>query len=136
MTTGNLLIAVDTDVVSYLFKKDTRAIAYRPHLAGKIPVLAAQTKAELELWTLERNWGTQRRQKLAEHLRDFVVAPFDEDLCRLWAVVTDGARRQGVAISCADAWVAATALFYGVPLVTHNAKDYAGVPGLVVITEK
>jgi predicted nucleic acid-binding protein len=29
---------------------------------------------------------------------------------------------------------AATALLYGVPLVTHNSGDYLGVPGLQVIS--
>jgi len=34
-----------------------------------------------------------------------------------------------------DAWVAATALSYDVPLVTNNAADFAGVSGLTVISE-
>lgn len=38
-------------------------------------------------------------------------------------------------ISAADAWIAATALLYGVPLVTHNRKDFEGIDGLVVISE-
>jgi predicted nucleic acid-binding protein len=35
-----------------------------------------------------------------------------------------------------DAWVAATALAYGLPLVTNNPSDYTGVAGLTVISEK
>ena len=31
--------------------------------------------------------------------------------------------------------IAATALAMGVPLVTHNPDDYAGVVGLTVLTE-
>jgi predicted nucleic acid-binding protein len=46
----------------------------------------------------------------------------------------DGARRQGRPIQTADAWIAATALHLGVPLVTHNPADYAGVSGLTVLT--
>jgi len=33
-------------------------------------------------------------------------------------------------IETADAWIAATALLYDVPLLTHNKADYLGVPGL------
>ena len=33
-------------------------------------------------------------------------------------------------IDAADAWIAATALAVGAPLITHNAKDYAGITGL------
>ena len=45
------------------------------------------------------------------------------------------ARRAGRCLETADAWVAATATLYDTPLITHNANDYLGVPGLRLITE-
>jgi predicted nucleic acid-binding protein len=33
-----------------------------------------------------------------------------------------------------DAWIAATALLYGSPLVTHNPKDYLGLPNLEILS--
>jgi hypothetical protein len=42
------VVIVDTDVVSFIFKGDTRGALYRPHLDGQITVIAAQTRAELE----------------------------------------------------------------------------------------
>jgi predicted nucleic acid-binding protein len=45
-----------------------------------------------------------------------------------------GATRKGRPIQVADAWIAATALLYGIPLVTHNPADFAGVDGLRLIT--
>jgi predicted nucleic acid-binding protein len=62
-------------------------------------------------------------------------APAGEDLCHWWAAAMVSAQRQGRRIEVADAWIAATVLLYGVPLITHNADDYAGVDGLQVITE-
>jgi predicted nucleic acid-binding protein len=38
-------------------------------------------------------------------------------------------------ITSHDAWVAATALYLDLPLVTHNAAHYRDVPGLRLITE-
>jgi len=38
-------------------------------------------------------------------------------------------------LETADAWIAATALLYDAPLITHDAGDYLGVPGLKLITE-
>jgi predicted nucleic acid-binding protein len=44
------------------------------------------------------------------------------------------AQAAGRRIECADAWVAATALLYKAPLVTHNRTDYFGVPGLMLVS--
>jgi tRNA(fMet)-specific endonuclease VapC len=45
------------------------------------------------------------------------------------------ADKAGTPMGVADAWIAATALALGCPLVTHNATDFQGVPGLPIITE-
>lgn len=50
-------VVVDTDVVSYLFKGDSRAEAYRPHLTGNLLVVSFMTVAELDRWALERDWA-------------------------------------------------------------------------------
>jgi predicted nucleic acid-binding protein len=60
--------------------------------------------------------------------------PSSPDLCRKWAEVMVAARAAGRRIECADAWIAATALLYRAPLLTHNCGDYVGVPELDVIS--
>jgi predicted nucleic acid-binding protein len=37
-------------------------------------------------------------------------------------------------IEAADAWIAATTLLYDAVLITHNPKDYLGVPNLHVFS--
>ena len=66
---------------------------------------------------------------MERYLRGVEVHHSDRAACRNWAEVTRRAARRGRPILCADAWIAATALTLGVPLVTHNAADYAGVEG-------
>jgi predicted nucleic acid-binding protein len=127
-------IVVDTDVVSYLFKGDTRAALYRAHLANRQPVVSFMTIAELAFWAEERNWGQRTRDRLERFLLGFAVQYPDRVLCGLWGTVMAAARRAGRPIGPADAWIAATALRYGVPLATHNPSDYAGVPGLSVLS--
>ncbi|MDT4895636.1 MAG: tRNA(fMet)-specific endonuclease VapC [Acidobacteriota bacterium] len=129
------IVVVDTDVISFIFKGDTRAALYEPHLDGRLQVIAAQTRAELERWALSHNWGWRRRAALYVYLKPFFFAGVDEAICLRWAEVQDNARRKGRPISCADTWIAATALSYDVPLVTHNPNDFKDVPGLIVITE-
>jgi tRNA(fMet)-specific endonuclease VapC len=127
------VLVVDTDVVSYLFKQDTRSDLYKPHLHGHLLLISPMTRAELEVWALEHNWGQPRREAMRVHLKQFMLVPFHEELCVKWAEATDSARRRGRSISSSDAWVAAVALHYDVALVTHNRSDYLGVANLKLV---
>ena len=127
-------VVVDTDVISFLLKDDTRAQTYRPQLQGKTLVLSFMTVAELYQWAYQRNWGEKRLAWLEERLRTFVIAPYDNDLCRRWATICVERQRLGKPISAQDAWIAATAVRHGVPLVTHNQGDFAGITGLTIIS--
>ena len=126
-------VVVDTDVASFLFKRDSRALAYRRHLIGNVWILSFMSLAELDWWTLRHRWGTSRRQRLDSFLGQFSVVPTDQQLCRLWAEATQQARQRGRPIQCADAWIAATALQLNAPLVTNNPSDFASVGGLSLL---
>jgi len=131
----NTVVIVDTDVVSFLFKGDTRAQVYRQHLQGKTLALSFMTVAELYQWAYSRNWEERKLTLLEERLRAYVIVPYDSELCKRWAMICIERQRQGKPISAQDAWVAATALQHGCPLVTHNQDDFAGITGLKVISE-
>jgi predicted nucleic acid-binding protein len=128
-------VVVDSDVVSLIFKKDTRARLYQPHLVGRTLLISFMTLAELHAWAFQHRWGQTRRDRMTRHLGRYTVHHSDEFLCEVWADVDDQARRHGRPIDCGDAWIAATALTLRVPLVTHNPSDYAGVRALTIITE-
>jgi len=127
-------VLLDTDVLSFFAKADTRASLYAPDLAGRQLTVCFQTVAELRLWALLRRWGPTRQAALDALLSRMVVLPYDATMAYRWAEVTAHRRRAGRPIDCGDAWIAATALSHGIPLMTHNARDYEGIPGLVVIT--
>ncbi len=128
-------VVVDTDVLSFQFKRDTRADLYDAHLAHKILTVSFMTVAELDLWALLHRWGEARKKGMQELLRAYLIHPFDRELCLKWAEVTSSVRRKGHDIQVGDAWIAATALRHGIPLVTHNRRDFANVEGLTVISE-
>jgi predicted nucleic acid-binding protein len=107
---------VDTDVVSFLFRRDKRIEAYRRHLIGRRLVVSFMTVAELEAWALIRKWGEINKARMRDHLRNFVLYPIERAVCVKWAEATAAARASGQQISCADAWIAATALEHGIPL--------------------
>jgi len=126
---------VDTDVVSFAFKDDTRATLYDEHFRDRSPIISFMTLAELYRWAESRDWGARRRAKLERHIARFAVHGCSRGLCRVWAQVVAGAARNGTPLDCADAWVAAVAMLLEVSLVTHNGRHYAGVEGLQVICE-
>jgi len=128
-------VVVDTDVVSFLLKSDSRAELYRSHLQGKMLALSFMTVAELYQWAYSRNWGEQKLALLEGRLRSYVVVPYDYDLCKQWASICVERQRRGRPISVQDAWIAATALRHDCPLITHNGSDFVGIAGLTLISE-
>lgn len=128
-------VVVDTDVVSYLLKDDTRAEYYRPLLKDRTLIVSFMTIAEMDRWSLVRQWGETRRYYYEQFMEQFIVYPTNRNLCAIWADITEALRRQGVVISCGDAWIAATALQQNIPLVTHNARHYSTINGLSVLTQ-
>jgi tRNA(fMet)-specific endonuclease VapC len=128
-------VVLDTDVVSFLFKSDSRAQAYLPHLRDRQWLISFMTEAELEQWAILANWHAKRIDWLRIFLARFVIVPSSRDLVLKWAEAMVAARRVGRRLETADAWIASTAILYGAPLITHNGSDYSGVPGLKVISE-
>jgi predicted nucleic acid-binding protein len=91
------------------------------------------TEAELEQWAILANWSTKRIEWLRVFLGRFAIVPSSHDLVLKWAEAMASARHSGRRIETADGWIAATALLYGCPLLTHNRSDYAGVPSLQLV---
>ena len=125
---------VDTDVVSFLFKGHSSAYLYLPDLKDRKLGISFMTLAELDRWALQARWGEARLQRFRQYLEGYILVPYSRDLCKKWAEVTLAAEAAGRRIECADAWVAATALHHGLPLITHNRTDFLGVPGLTLIS--
>ena len=85
-------------------------------------------------WTIVRNWGEQRKQKMEEKLKKYIIFPYDIDTCRLWGEIRAKCIKIGQPISTQDAWIAAIARQHNLPLVTHNPDDFQNVDDLEIIT--
>ena len=127
-------VVVDTDVVSFLFKNDNRAQLYLPLMRNRDLLVSFMTEAELEQWILLARWGADRVRRFRVFMTGFASVPSSRDLILQWAEVMVAARVNGRRIEAADAWIAATTLLYGATLITHNPKDYLGVPNLPVLS--
>jgi tRNA(fMet)-specific endonuclease VapC len=134
MKTGKLIL--DTNIVSYLLKKSDFVRPYLSHLSGKLLFLSFISVGELFLWAESAGWGQKRLSQLEERLRNYVIVPYDHEIARSYARIAAERKRNGRPIDLHDAWIAAFAVRHGVPLVTHNAKDFEGISSLQILTEK
>ncbi len=117
-------LLLDTNVVSFLLKKDTRAGQFEPLLSGKMLALSFMSEAELFRWSIERKWGDKQIQRLASALRRYLVLPYDQEIGWSWAGITARCAGHGKTIGPSDAWIAATACRHDMPLLTHNVKHF------------
>jgi predicted nucleic acid-binding protein len=128
-------IVVDTDVLSFLFNGDpTRGPRYMHLLQGHRLVVPFAVVGELLYGAAERGWGPSRRGRLEQFIARNPVEYPSYELCEIWAELRARARHLGRPVERQDAWVAATALYLNLPLATHNARHYLGIPKLQVIT--
>ena len=128
-------VLVDTNVVSYLVNGDSRGSRYRGELDGRRLCISFVTVGELRLGMILRNWGTRRREHVEQTIRSYVVIPFDDQVATEWALIGAAAIRSGHnRLNRSDWWIAACAIRHGLPLVTHNANDFARIANLSLIT--
>ncbi|MGH2515094.1 MAG: type II toxin-antitoxin system VapC family toxin [Ktedonobacterales bacterium] len=127
-------LLLDTDVVSFQLKGDSRATAYAPLLQGNRLALSFMTVAELFQWVAVRKWGPRRIAQLDQVLASYLIVPVDVEMCRIWGTLRAEQQSAGRSIAPQDAWIAATALRHSLALVTHNASDFQNIVGLDVRT--
>jgi len=131
------IVLLDTSVASlfhYKKRNSARRALFQPHVAGKIHAVSFQTVAELWKWALKSNWGEKEKERLDLFVKNFLVIPYDYELAKVWARVCSDCERQGRRLEAGDAWIAATAVHRGIPLLSDD-KDFAdlNLVGLSVV---
>jgi tRNA(fMet)-specific endonuclease VapC len=128
------IVLLDTDVVSFMLKGDSRAASYAPLLTGNRLTLSFMTVAELFQSAAVRKWGPKRVAQLESHLSAYLIVPVNLAACRIWGTLRAERQAMGRTIAPQDAWIAATAMRHVLPLVSHNASDFQGIAGLTLLT--
>ncbi len=109
----------------------------RPIATQEVPeslAVSVVTLAELRAGVLAARDLETRDRRLTTYafVRGLDLLPVDADVAEAWAILRVRLRDQGLVMGVNDAWIAATAIALGVPLVTQDA-DFEGVPGLDVV---
>lgn len=128
------VVLLDTNIISFIIKGDTRIQLYGSELNGQQHALSFMTVAELYEWIGIRNWGARRISAFEKMLSNYAVLPAEPEMSALWGQIRTTAYKSGKGISASDGWIAATALHYQLPLVTHNPKDFDFIPNLIIVT--
>ncbi|MDR2754716.1 MAG: PIN domain-containing protein [Planctomycetaceae bacterium] len=127
-------LLLDTNIVTYISSHTSWKNEYLPILFGKSLCIGFMTVAELLESAYHRQVNIKNIQRLKEELSiDYKILPFSEEICDIFAQIRY--ERRNRPISVPDALIAATALAYKLPLVTHNKKDFDNISGLEIITK-
>ncbi|WIM94154.1 type II toxin-antitoxin system VapC family toxin [Actinoplanes oblitus] len=131
-------VIVDTDAFSHLSFNTAATESLGSHLAAAVPVISFTTVAEVHFGAAKAGWGQRRVDRLEEAIRRYVVAPFDQDLARLWGRLKHQAQQAGHPLGhnsqTNDLWICATAIYHNAPLLTLNRRHFENFPGLVLLT--
>ena len=134
MTSPVSMVVADSNIVSYIARRSPIAEYYLPHLEHRQVVISFQTREEVLFGAYLAGWGERRVDALKQQMGQYQVHWPDPELVDLCARLRAERRAAGRAIQLADAWVAATALYLGCPLASHDG-DFENIPGLQLIRE-
>lgn len=128
------MVLVDTDVTSFLFRNDPRAERYASLLKGEKLAISVVTLAEIQYGMTLRDWGRDKRELMDRYLGKYTVISATAHTAAMWADICSSRRRLGRPIGYSDAWIAATALQFNLPLATNNGKDFQSIAGLKLVS--
>lgn len=134
-------VVVDTDVWSLLFVSargagSVRATPWREALRGRVITVSRQTQAEVLFGARVSGWSSGRLDQLHRRLADFPSLPVTAAVVEAHAKLRAECQGRGHALAqkvhMGDAWVAATAIAYDLPLAAIDGI-YREAPGLRLI---
>ena len=126
-------VVLDSNILSYILNGDSRAEFYEERIRGYRQTISFQTLQESRYGASKRGWGARRKRELDLYLRQYEVAWPTRRLAAISGDLRADMELAGRRLSVADAWIAATALYLGCPLATHD-RDFIGIPNLRLIT--
>jgi predicted nucleic acid-binding protein len=106
--------------------KQVRAIAF--NRANDVPLYTSRV-----CWA-EIAEGCERINEVELHIRRFTILEINEAVAWHASRIARELKGSGRHIGDNDVWIAATALAYGLPLVTNNVRHLGRVAGLVLRT--
>ena len=124
---------LDTSAISnFLIKADHSPVLpfFYPQ---RRPAISFQSESELLVWAQSPTIPQRHAAQIRGFLRSATVLYADHDSVEHHARIIRSRKDQGRKEKIADAWIAATALARGLPLVTLDRSGFGDIPGLDLI---
>ena len=124
------MILLDTNICIYIINmRPPEVLArFREYRLGEIGVCSV-VAAELA-YGVAKSRSARNRSALEMFLAPLEVLPFDQAAVWAYGDLRASLEREGQPIGALDTMIAAHALSVDAPLVTHNTREFARVPGL------
>ena len=97
------MIVLDTSVISYIFKGDSRGDYYKDRIRGERCVVSFQTLEEVQFGALRNSWGQRRKNELELHLQQYEVIWPNQELVERCAYLRSEREGVGRSLAMADA---------------------------------
>ena len=124
------MILLDTNICIYIINmRPPEVLArFREYRLGEIGVCSV-VAAELA-YGVTKSRSARNRSALEMFLAPLEVLPFNQAAVWAYGDLRASLEREGQPIGALDTMIAAHALSVDAPLVTHNTREFARVPGL------
>ena len=124
------MILLDTNICIYIINmRPPQVLArFREYRLGEIGICSV-VAAELA-YGVAKSRSARNRSALEMFLAPLEVLPFDQAAVWAYGDLRASLEREGQPIGALDTMIAAHALSVDAPLVTHNTREFARVPGL------
>ena len=131
--TSDRPVLFDTNIVIYLMYRVKYAELYIPYTNHSIPVISFMTVCELYEGACRAGIEGKVHRQIVQEIEKYPILECNAKVCQFFGQIRSHRKNKPIAVD--DALIAATALAYDLPLITHNAKDFIDIPGLTIITE-
>ncbi len=123
---------LDTNTVIALMKDNVQVIAQVRRVGRAELRLCVPVEAELWFGVSKSGKPEENRQRLLNLLSWLPSLPFSSDAAPHFGDIRAVLARQGLPIGPYDLQIAAIARAEGLVVVTHNTREFARVPGLIL----
>lgn len=122
---------LDTNICSVYLRQHPLVFQKMLQHSGQL-AMSAITWAELHSWAAQPAAPPTRLTALLDLASDVDILPVDREVAEMFGQLRVVLRQAGGPVPELDAIIAATALTYGLILVTNNTKDFLRIPSLVL----